>query len=641
MKTVPERRIRRRGDEVGLFAAAASVPRSFQSSLMKRGTVDQGIITGVSMAMAFLLGAVIQDGIDTATDSVVNARIDAGKTPAEEADKKRVQYSASASLAALGIGLAGQWLLRPKEGESTLRAAGRTGNYWLAVTGLSGLAVSGVEATTTFNRKRQKDKKGRSEDRDRSLWPFVIPLGALISMAGELWRNRDIPANPRERAASTVRAVGIGTGVAALLSAIVIGEKYVASRINKFVDTRRPEVRALKIPIGHLIGIGALGFGLYKAVQLVMHKAESSGVMLEKGYAVPPKTMLVAGSRESALRWENLSREGRRFTGSILTKAQIDTTMHSSDALDPIRVFISLEAAPTESDRVTLAMAELRRTGAFDRKILVVIQPTGTGYINYIMAETVEYLTRGDCALVGMQYSLRPSPLSIDRVAVGSSQHRMLLSAIKRELADRPAKKRPRLVLFGESLGAWTSQDAFIHQGTDGLEAMQVDNALWIGTPSETTWSSEVFGDKPRLDTDYSRVGCFGTFDQVEALSKDARDAIRFVLLTNDNDPIAKFGPKLLVQEPKWLKPGQPRPKTIPAHFRWRSPSTFVHLMIDTKNALNPTPGVFVADGHDYRANLPAFVSFTFRLNATPEELDTIRTAMEANEIARSTRTGK
>jgi uncharacterized membrane protein len=74
-------------------------------------------------------------------------------------------------------------------------------------------------------------------------------------------------------------------------------------------------------------------------------------------------------------------------------------------------------------------------------------------------------------ASVTMQYSMRPSPLSLDRVAEGRTHYRMLVDAIHNALGERPPEKRPRMVLFGESLGAWTSQDAFAHRGTQGRRA--------------------------------------------------------------------------------------------------------------------------------------------------------------------------
>ncbi len=638
MNQIKGRRIRRRGDEVGLFAAAASAPRSFQSSLMERSTADQGIVTGVTMALAFLIGALAQDAIDSATDSVVNARIDSGRLSARQADKKRVQYSAIASLSAVCLGIAGKKMFAQKSNERALRSTARTASHWVVQTGFSGLAVSVLEfAADMLDGKAGRIRQKARVD-DRSLWPFIIPVGVLISVINELSTKRNGVRSQHSRTVRPMRAIGIGAAVATVLSAVALAEKFVASKIDDTLQKHRPEVRALRLPVGHAIGFGVLGFGLYKAAQSVMHKAETNGVGIEKGYAKAPGTQLVSGSEQSFISWDSLSLQGRRFIGSILTKNDINHIMNTSQALDPIRIFVGLESAPTEEERVQLAMFELRRTGAFDRDTLVVIQPTGTGYINYIMAESVEFLSRGNCALVGMQYSLRPSPLSLDRVNVGIAQHRMLLQAIKRELLDRPARKRPRVLLFGESLGAWTSQDAFMHQGTDGFEALRIDGALWIGTPAESTWHTQVLDVRRRLDTDYDSIGCFNDFGQVERLRATQRQALRFVLLTNDNDPIAKFGPKLLIQEPEWLKPGQPRPATVPANIRWRTPSTFIQLLVDMKNALKPTPGVFVADGHDYRASLPEFVNFAYRFEASDKELAHMRKALIANEIARSKR---
>jgi uncharacterized membrane protein len=49
----------------------------------------------------------------------------------------------------------------------------------------------------------------------------------------------------------------------------------------------------------------------------------------------------------------------------------------------------------------------------------MVISPTGSGYVNYVAVEAAEYLTRGNIAAVTMQYSMRPSAMSLDRVAEG------------------------------------------------------------------------------------------------------------------------------------------------------------------------------------------------------------------------------
>ena len=53
----------------------------------------------------------------------------------------------------------------------------------------------------------------------------------------------------------------------------------------------------------------------------------------------------------------------------------------------------------------------------------------------------------------------------------------MLAAALRDRLAQCPPERRPKVVLFGESLGAWTSQDAFVGSGTQGLVDAGIDFA--------------------------------------------------------------------------------------------------------------------------------------------------------------------
>jgi len=281
-----------------------------------------------------------------------------------------------------------------------------------------------------------------------------------------------------------------------------------------------------------------------------------------------------------------------------------------------------------------LAISELERTGAFDRSLLMVISPTGTGYVNYVAVESAAYLSRGDMASVTMQYSLRPSPLSLDRVAEGRHHYRMLIDAIRNALAERPPEKRPRVVLFGESLGAWTSQDAFAHRGTQGLLNAGVDRALWIGTPYMSKWKQEVLNDD-RPDVDRSLVGRFNDFGEVEALDPEAREKLRYVMITHDNDAVGHFGLDLLVRAPDWLGPAATRAATVPGAEQWRSPTTFVQTLVDMKNAANVIPGEFEAKGHDYRADLARFIREVYALPATDEQLAAVEQALRAAELDR------
>src|SRR6185312_12216915 len=111
----------------------------------------------------------------------------------------------------------------------------------------------------------------------------------------------------------------------------------------------------------------------------------------------------------------------------------------------PVQVYVGLDAAPTAAERVDLALAEMDRTGAWDRKLIMLISPTGTGYVNYAATAAAEYLTRGDIATVTLQYSKRPSPLSLGKIAGAREQNRLLWSKIAARVRDLPPDRRPRL----------------------------------------------------------------------------------------------------------------------------------------------------------------------------------------------------
>lgn len=619
---------RDRSSDVGLFVAAASAPRSMQDSLMPRSTADQGMLTGTTMAVAYLLGAVIQDVLDGATDAVVKDKVQRGVIAAKSAEQKRKQYAAVASGTAMIAGLIGQRVFAQKKDEAASRSILRTVSYWSTVTGFAGLGVSGIEAAA--------DSLQKTEQKRRNLWPFIIPAGALIALGLDLLQpiRKNLPA--RKSDVRPLRALGIGVGVSAVLAGFVAAEKTFAKQTDQLIKKYAPSFSSLGIPVGHIIGLGGIVFGMRHAVQWVMHKAEQGGDVIEAGFSKAPRSTFVSGGSKSHVPWGTLSREGRRFVSTALTSDAISTVMNAKSAKDPIRLFVGLDSAPTEADRVKLALRELERTKAYERDVIVVASPTGTGYINYILAESVEYCSNGNSAIVALQYSKRPSPLSLNRVSYGHAQFRMLLNGMKQYLNDHPEYK-PRIVLFGESLGAWTSQDAFLHQGTDGFEFLGVSAALWIGTPTQSGWKDQVVASEKRFDTRYDEIGLFHTYADLDKLPAKKRATLRYVMVTNANDPISKFGLRLLFKAPDWLQK-EAVVKTPTGMLRWRTPGAFLQVMFDMKNALKPKPGEFVSDGHDYRASLLPFVNEVYKLGVPAKKLPDIEAAMIQNEIVRAER---
>src|SRR5262249_31014901 len=106
----------------------------------------------------------------------------------------------------------------------------------------------------------------------------------------------------------------------------------------------------------------------------------------------------------------------------------------------------------------------------------------------------------------------------------------------------------------------------------------------------------------------------------------------RYVLLSHHEDPITRFEPALIVQQPSLIGPAARRPPRISDLAAWYPLAPFVLTLVDMKNAMNVTPGRFTARGHDYRADLARMVSETYRLPVTDDELLAIEHALRRRE---------
>jgi uncharacterized membrane protein len=618
-----------RSSEVGFMLASAAVPRSFQKSLLPRETTDQGIITGLNMVMAFAIGTAMQSVIDKTANTAEKV------TSSKGINLKQDDLSLMTSIVALGLGIGAQKIFEQKDGEKLARSSARTMGYWLTNVAAAGLIAGSLEKTVMAAAGTTNDHTAIK--RRQFLLPLVVPVGALVAIARDhvIYRN-DVVEQEVKDVISPVKSVGIGVAVASVLGLISFAERKTAHAVDGLVEEKAPYFKNSWLPFGRAVSLGVIGLSLYATVHRLYKKIENGADKLEENFSAVPNTPYVSGSDASAVDWATLTLQGRRHIDGRVPKAKISQVMQTTNAktYEPIRVFIGLDSAPTEIERVTLAIDELKRTGAFERETIVVISPTGTGYVNYVFSESVEYMSGGNCASVTIQYSKRPSPMSLDHVPEGRDQLRMLVMGINRELKKMPLKKRPRIVLFGESLGAWTSQEAFSGGGTDLMDAYNIDRAFWIGTPAGSNWAKQVLLQE-RYDTIAGQVDEFNDFGQYKKLTTNAKKNLKFVLCTHDDDPIPKFGVSLLVQSPPWLKHGIERAPTIPKNNHYRTPLTFIQTMVDMKNALKPIPGQFVSVGHDYRADIADFVRAVYGFKITEKQMQAINLALRESDIVR------
>jgi hypothetical protein len=471
----------------------------------------------------------------------------------------------------------------------------------------------------------------------------VGPLtGGAVHTAGLLYRTgRRLPSRgragdrrPRPEAAEVAET--LATAYVVTTAGMGLARGFVRSRgaLESYLGPG-PSKRALARLVNAGLWAGAAA-ATYSAGVAYIGRANQR---LEPGYATPPASPLVSGSPESLLPFADLGQQGRRYVTDVVTPELIEQVMGEPALAHPIRTYVGFNSEPLyQTGRAELALAELERTGAFDRSVLLLISPTGTGWVDHTLIEAAEFLTRGDIATCCIQYARYPSFLSVQKVALGRGQFRLLLWGVTQRLAGLPPERRPRVLVFGESMGAWTSSDVIMFQGIEGFDHYGIDRALWVGLPWLSKWSRSGMARGSHTLVPPGTVRVFDRHEQLQELTDDQRARLRAVVVSHDNDPIAVLGPDLLVQRPPWLADGQ-RGRGVPGTIRWQPVGTFIQTGMDAMNAMLLTPGEFASFGHDYRADMAAFVRDAYGLpEASDQQLERIEQVLRSLELERNER---
>lgn len=311
----------------------------------------------------------------------------------------------------------------------------------------------------------------------------------------------------------------------------------------------------------------------------------------------PPRSGGLSGSPDSLVAWDTLGRMGRRFVATAPTVRQL-RAFGGTPARSPIRVYVGLGSAPSVRARAELAVAELERTGAFDRDVLIVITPTGTGSVNRHAVAPVEYMYRGDTAAVAVQYSYLPSWLVMggnqDRATITASA---LFDAVTRRLAQQPPATRPALLIYGESLGSFGSEQIFADVADVRAHAAGV---LWVGpTRANHLWrrftaARDAGSPEWRPVYQRGRTVRFATNGADLPHAKGRWTTPRVVYLQHPSDPVTWWAPDLAFTRPAWLR--GPRPDGISERTPYLPVVTFVQTTIDTILGGSAPPG----HGHIY-----------------------------------------
>ncbi|WP_296214326.1 alpha/beta hydrolase [uncultured Corynebacterium sp.] len=348
-----------------------------------------------------------------------------------------------------------------------------------------------------------------------------------------------------------------------------------------------------------------------------------------------------SGSPESPNKWEDLGAFGTRFVGLGLYKEELEA-LTGRPSKEPIRVYAGLKNGNASADvdpdtaRARSVVDELKRTGAKDRKALLVVPATGTGWVNPTAAQAFELMFDGDSAIASDQYSYLPSGVQFiaDQQRVEDAGE-ALVSAVVDWWDTLPEEHRPKLYVYGESLGTNAGSGAF--SGVRDIAA-SVDGLLWVGPPnSNKLWHGLVDRrdpGSPQVSAEYAgglNVRFAENTDEIwrwrdeqDLNSPGGWHSPRILFLQHPSDPVVWWSPSLIAKEPDWLKE--------PAGFD-RSPSmswipfvTFWQVTMDLPVAANVPNG----HGHNYgNGVLDAMLAMVGGEDFNPDRAATLRAQLD------------
>ncbi|QZA07242.1 alpha/beta hydrolase [Mycolicibacter heraklionensis] len=431
-----------------------------------------------------------------------------------------------------------------------------------------------------------------------------------------------------------LRTLGVAIGVSAALVATV----------RVLIDASRLLARAL-IRRWHLHNEVAMFIG--SAIVVVLLTTLINGVLIRGFFAgasavfqpedsdTQPGTSQPlqperSGSPESLAPWATLGSQGRSFVAGGVHAAEL-TRINGRPAREPIRVYAGLHSAGDDQARMQLLLDELDRTHAFDRQALVVVPTTGTGWVDPAASDAIEMLYNGDTAIVAVQYSYLPSWISFladQRKSMDSG--RLLVQTIAERWRGLPVDHRPKLVLYGESLGSMAGQAAF--DWLPDVAEMGYEAVLWVGPPQASPlWHALLVRRDPgstavlpRYDNGRTVRFAQGTLPaEIARIAAPPWTGTRVLFLQHASDPVVWWSPDLLFARPDWLTEAPGPDRT--ASMRWYPVVTFWQVSADLFHGEQMPAG----HGHNYADTiLDGWVAVLPPDGWTPSDTERIRAAL-------------
>ncbi len=430
---------------------------------------------------------------------------------------------------------------------------------------------------------------------------ILVPLAVVL---GVHWQSRvrELFGMPPTGSAHGLVVVLVALVVALLLLQLFRGLRWIVRWLTGWIDRviPKPVARLVSVVVVSVLAILLVTDVIWAGVLKVLNSTYSAANATIDPTVRQPQQPERSGSPSSKESWDSLGAAGRTFVaggpsvGELRAFAATGTAIDPADVREPIRVYSGLRTGGNLETTAARVVAELDRTNAWDRSVLVVATTTGTGWIDPGMADSLELMHGGDTAIATMQYSYLPSWISFvgDRDTPPAAG-RELFEAIYARWSRLPPDGRPRLVVHGISLGSYGAQGAF--SGVQDLVA-RTDGALFVGTPNFTPVWSELTDDRDAGSPEIAPVVEHGAtvrwgvqVPQGVDMWRlgDDWDPPRAVYVQHASDGVVWWSPSLLWSRPDWLS--EPRGIDVLDAVQWFPVVTFWQL----------TGDLFVAAGDD------------------------------------------
>jgi uncharacterized membrane protein len=470
----------------------------------------------------------------------------------------------------------------------------------------------------------------------RQAWPVFFIAGSVLFAAsfalGQYWQHQVrtlmgvtdynvalVVAEPFVAALAFGLFLLIGRGLRGLY-------RWLAKLLNRWIGPRAARGIGWAVVVGltYVVVSGLLLQGFVN----VMNDAYSLRDTMTAEGVHKPSTGLRSGGPASYIPWDSLGWQGRNFSGEGPSASDF-AKFTGHPAMAPIRIYAGLASADGPDAQAALAVRDLERAGGFQRKNLLVVTTTGSGWVDPALVDSFEYLSNGDSATVAIQYSYLPSWVSylVDQ-SKALAAGRALFDAVYGAWAKLPPGDRPKLYVAGESLGSFGGEAAFT--GENDL-ANRTSGALFAGPPNFNTLFRQFTDHRdpgsPEVQPVYQdgRIVRFAN-DPTTGIppAGESWSGSRILYLMHPSDPIVWWSPHLIFSEPDWIS--EPPGKDVLKDMFWVPFVSFWEVTADLPFAT----GVPAGHGHKYTAEYVDGWNVVMRAGLSAQNLASLRKIIAA-----------